>query len=388
MSENTTEQEERSENPSNSGGSPEVVASPVLSVVGARSGAKVASPVRRRNVLGRGLSALMSASPVSVEPAERDAGPGVGAFFPEIQNAPAARTISPSPAAHAAAVPAESDKTPEGGLIYLSIDRIAPSRVQPRQNFPEEDIQSLSKSIADTGLLQPIIVRRSIEQSGPSTAYEIVAGERRWRAARAAGLRKIPAIVRQLNDKEALEFGIIENVQRADLNPIEEAHAYQRLIIEFGATQDEVARTVSKDRTSVANSLRLLKLPGDVQEMLIHGQISSGHGRALLMLDSADEQLLLANRIVSEALSVRTVEQLVGEVRAGRERLVEGPAAGTKAKQMLQHKVPAVLELEERFRRALGTKVHLTMKKSGKGELRISFFSQAELESLLERFGA
>jgi ParB family transcriptional regulator, chromosome partitioning protein len=388
MSENTIEQEEQSEKVSKSGSNPEAVASPVLSVIGPRSGAKSDGTMRRRNVLGRGLSALMSASPVSVEPVWRDASPGVGAYFPEIKNTAAAPNLSPSRAAPAAAVVAETEKTPEGGLIYLSMDRIVPSRVQPRQNFPEEDIQSLSASIAETGLLQPIIVRRSIEQSGPLTAYEIVAGERRWRAAKTAGLRKIPALVRQLSDKEALEFGIIENVQRADLNPIEEAHAYQRLISEFGATQDEVARTVSKDRTSVANSLRLLKLPEDVQEMLIHSQISSGHGRALLMLDSADEQLLLANRIVGEALSVRAVEQLVGEVRAGRERLVEGQVVGTRAKEILRHKLPAVLELEERFRRALGTKVHLTMKKSGKGELRISFFSQAELESLLERFGA
>ncbi len=351
---------------------------------------KGANTLRRRSVLGRGLTALMSSGPVSVRIDEQDLGvPG----FSKTRSAGAKDAADAAPRAETptfSALERASDEVLEGGMTYLAIDRLAPSRVQPRQNFNQEEISGLAKSIAETGLLQPIIVRRTAGEAGPLAGYEIVAGERRWRAAKAAGLRKIPALVRQLSDREALEFGIIENVQRADLNPVEEAQAYQRLISEFNATQEEIARTAGKDRTSVANALRLLKLPAAVQQLLVHGEISSGHGRALLVLDSPEMQTALAKRICSENLSVRAAEQIVNEVREiGADAACGVPNGVSPVPSAPQRgKSPAVLELEERIRRALGTKVNLSVKKSGKGELRISFFSAAELESLLERLGA
>ncbi len=356
---------------------------------------KGANTLKRRSVLGRGLSALMSSGPVSIHPAEprRDfrpvtAEPEIAA--PDSASIPVASSLEPvvrpSNSESSLTSSLESENL-EGGMVYLALDRLVPSSVQPRQYFSEPEIISLAGSIKESGLLQPLIVRRSGSTPGVMASYEIVAGERRWRAAKTAGLRKVPVLVRQLSDKEALEFGIIENVQRADLNPIEEAQAYQRLISEFGATQDEVARTVSKDRTSIANTLRLLKLPEGLQQLMAQGQISAGHGRALLMVENLDLQLEIAGRIQSEGLSVRAAEKIVSELKKdGSGASVSVCVSSELARSA--NKTPDVLELEERIRRVLGTKVSLCLKKGGKGELRINFFSQVELESLLERLGA
>lgn len=353
---------------------------------GQRRGAN--SAARRRNVLGRGLNALMSSAAVSVD---FDSTPEQGAAsgFAEVQSSQADSTDAPSSelvrSAFAEMPGLDDEDAFDGGLVYLALDRVVPNASQPRQHFAQDEISSLSASIKESGLLQPIIVRRLEGQSGPRASFEIVAGERRWRAAKQADLSKIPVIVRHLNDREVLELGIVENVQRADLNPIEEAEAYYRLVSEFGATQEQVAQTVGKDRVSVANALRLLKLPDTVRRMLIEGAISAGHGRALLMLPSAEEQRKAAKRINKEGLSVRALESYVAALKKGDSSLEKAPK---KPKSSAGSKSPAELELEDRFRRALGTKVGLSMSKQGKGELRISFFSHSELENLLERLGA
>lgn len=321
----------------------------------------------KRRALGRGLSALMESTTMAVEVGE--------------QAGKTPRNQQPG-RAYPSPVEDREEATQEGQLLYLSIDRVVPNKEQPRQRFAASEIDSLASSIKQSGVLQPIIVRRN--KALPAGTFEIVAGERRFRAAKQAGLMKVPALLRQLSDREALELGIIENVQRSDLNPIETAQAYQRLISDFGATQDEVAKTLGRDRTSVANALRLLKLPPEVQQLMIKGELSAGHGRALLMLSSADEQVALARRIIGEQLSVRTSEGVASGKGAPENNTPRTAQKGRASRS----KNPRVLELEARFRSVLGTKVSLELNQEGSGELRISFFSPAELESLLERLGA
>ena len=337
------------------------------------------NPAKRRNVLGRGLSALMSTTAIEVDLNAKEASPG----------APLAVSSLPQPAFPTSSfnqTPATGfDSEPlEGGLMHLPIERIVPNATQPRQHFSEAEINELASSIKESGLLQPILVRKRSGESGPLASFEIIAGERRWRAAKQAGLGRIPALVRQLNDQETLEISIVENVQRQDLNPLEEARAFQRLVEEFGQTQEAIAKTVGKDRASVANSLRLLKLPKDLQELIFTGKLSPGHGRALLMLETEEEQREIAKELIEGSLSVRDAERRAQELR--------GSSGSTKTKknkaQSSNASDPVTLELEDRLRRALGTKVKVQLQKDGAGELKISFFSTAELDALLERFGA
>lgn len=356
---------------------------------------KGANMARKRSALGRGLSALMTSSTVPVDFARGDVGTPsafpapsfVAASEPTTVNTRTQLSSEGSGAADVADLP-ESEEPLEGGLIHLSLDRILPNKDQPRQTFVQEEINRLSDSIRETGLLQPIIVRRKGSDAGQLATFEIVAGERRWRAAKQAGLTKVPALVRQLNDRETLEIGIIENVQRANLNAIEEAVAYQRLVQEFGASQGEVAASVGKDRVSIANSIRLLKLAPDVQKRIERGELSAGHGRALLALHGEADQQCLAQKIVDETLSVRQTEQLVQEyVRALAQ---PAPVTGevVEASPAKQQSL-AVAALEERIRRALGTKIRLSVSaRTGRGELKISFFSESELESILDKLGA
>lgn len=343
-----------------------------------------ANPSRSKNVLGRGLSALMSAGAVDVEPSAdaldrvrnfRDVSLSQDTENAEQNEANAGNLL-------------DVDAPPEGGLVYLNIERLRRNHAQPRQHFAQEEIDSLSDSIKQSGLLQPVIVRRRAGEVGPLASYEIVAGERRWRAAKAAGLQRVPALVRQLDDKETLELGIIENVQRSDLNPVEEAQAYNRLIKEFGSSQEEVAQSVGKDRTSIANSLRLLKLEAEVQQLVVEKKISAGHGRALLMCEDAKMQLALAKRIEAEALSVRQTEQLAKGLEITSIAQGKPEKNKTKKSKRSSKKPPAVLALEERIRRALGTKINLELDQDGAGELQISFFSQDELDSFIEKIGA
>ena len=287
----------------------------------------------------------------------------------EVQKTPE-KTASKAPTKKKQVVANESVSETDG-LLMLPLDALKANEDQPRLHFEESEIEALASSIRESGILQPILVRRG-EAEGQ---FQIVAGERRFRAAQAAGLSKIPAVFRDLSDRETLELGIVENVQRSDLNPIEVASAYERLIKEFGLSQEEVAKTVGKERVSISNSVRLLKLPEDVQSLIAAKEISAGHGRALLMLDSAGKQRVLAKRIAKDKLSVRAAEQIAS-----------GKSLEKKTKpKKTEKKSPAVLDLEQRIRRGLGTKVSLSMDKEGAGEIKINFFSSDELESLLER---
>jgi ParB family chromosome partitioning protein len=322
----------------------------------ALKGANQAGNQSTRKALGRGLAALMSPTTVKAEGREPER------FFAE-ERAP---------------LPSFPNET----TVTLPIGELVRNERQPRRHFRPEELDTLADSIRSTGLLQPIIVRKRDEST-----FEIVAGERRWRAAERAGLTEVPVIIRELTESEAFAIAIIENVQRSDLNPIEEALAYQRLIEEFGSTQTEVAKTIGKDRVSIANAIRLLKLPPAIQEHLIAGTLTAGHGRALLMCDSAKEQLALGEQALQQKLSVRATEELVAERLQRGDLPSSGGSSkkGTAAKKSVE---PNALALEERLRRALGTKVRLVLKRNGKGEVRISFFSPGELENVLERLKA
>jgi ParB family chromosome partitioning protein len=276
----------------------------------------------------------------------------------------------------------EDSEISDGSLQYLKLSSIEANPKQPRQYFSEDELHSLAESIKESGLLQPILVR-TVEGSGVElNHFEIIAGERRFRAAKLAGLEAVPAIVRNLDDRETLELSIVENVQRSDLNPIEEARAYQRLISEFGQTQNEIATALSKDRTVISNSLRLLKLCEAAQNLLIQKKISAGHGKALLMIEDLVLQKTVAEQIISDGLSVRQVEQIAGgkEIEPKKSRVKKTTVGGVG----LQEKSFALIELEDRLRRALGTKVNLQIQPSGEGEIRVSFFSKDELQRILE----
>ncbi len=251
------------------------------------------------------------------------------------------------------------------GLRLLPIERIHPNRAQPRKSFAEEALAELAASIEEQGVLQPLVVRRRGDD------YEIVAGERRWRAASRAGLHEVPAIVKELSDSEALQVALIENIQREDLDPLEEAEAYSRLIRDYSLTQEQVAQAVGKSRVAVTNSLRLLKLPDSILALLANGSLSAGHARALMAVSEAPAQLKLAQDAVNRKLSVREVERLARQLQQEVKRTV------------IARPTPAETHVEERLQRALGTKVRLQHKK-GKGRIEVYFHSLEELDRLLD----
>lgn len=259
-------------------------------------------------------------------------------------------------------------RAPEGEtLLELDVDRILPGRAQPRHEFSEDTIRELALSIKARGVIQPVIV-----MPADSDTYELIAGERRWRAAREAGLKTIPALVRSAGEPEALELALIENLQREDLNPIDAAKAYRQLIDKFDITQEEVAARVGKDRSSVANHLRLLKLPAEIQSYLAGGALTMGHARAILSVHGRDKQLRTAKTIMSKGLSVREAEKLTRNLSApGKPR--------KKAKKDI-----FINTLEGSLRRALGTKVAIRPGPRG-GTITISYYSPDELEQLVER---
>ena len=261
-------------------------------------------------------------------------------------------------------------KPPDGQSIReLDIDKVVPGRSQPRQDFDSDGIRELADSIRSRGIIQPVIVHAS----GGNT-FELIAGERRWRAAREAGLKKVPAIVRDVGEAEALEMALIENIQREDLNPIEAAQAYRQLIETFGLTQEEAAVQVGKDRSSVANHLRLLKLPAEIQEDLSRGKLSMGHARAILSLQGKEKQLQARRKILSRGLSVREAEALVKKLAAGQPTTTRKNAI----------KDIYIKQLEDNLRRSLGTKVAIRPHGKG-GSIEIGYFSTAELERLMEQ---
>jgi ParB family chromosome partitioning protein len=292
----------------------------------------------KRQALGRGLAALIP-----------------GAKPPEAQAAPAA------PAGRAGE-----------GLRTVAIEDVHPAPGQPRKQFDDARLDELAESIKAQGIIQPLVVR--LRDGG---GYELIAGERRWRAAQRAGLHEVPAVVRDVAEKSAFEMALVENLQREDLNPIEEAQGFERLVEEFGYTQEALAARVGKDRSTVANSLRLLRLPAGVRGMVVEGRLSMGHARALLGLESADEIERLARRVVSRELSVRQVELLVKREREGQ--------AGDKAAPTPHRPSASARDLGERLSRALGTRVRVVESGPGKGQLEISYHSLDQLDAVLAR---
>lgn len=252
----------------------------------------------------------------------------------------------------------------------IKITEIEPNREQPRKKFDEDALLELAESIKQFGVIQPLIVQKKGDY------YEIIAGERRWRAAKMAGLKEIPVIIKDYTNQERVEISLIENIQREDLNPIEEAHAYKRLLNEFSLKQDEVAERVSKSRTAVTNSMRLLKLDDRVQQMVIDDMISTGHARALLSIEDKELQYTVANRIFDEKLSVRETEKLMKSIQLEK----------TDKKKEDKNTVNSLIykDIEEKIKAILGTKVIVDHKANNKGKIQIEYYSNEELERIVE----
>ena len=290
---------------------------------------------KQRKALGRGLSALL---------------PGRANFSNTTAGVAAAQAHVQSPS-------------------KLPIDSIQPNPVQPRMIFQSERLEELAASIRANGIIQPLIVRSNAGR------YQLVAGERRWRAARMAGLTEVPVVVQEVADPLMLELALIENLQREDLNAIETAHAYQRLGQELGLSQEEIGRRTGKDRTSIANTLRLLKLPDEVQILLAEHRLSMGHARAVLGLSTAEQQIEIAEKAAAQGLSVRQVETLVQELTSDR------PQGGKKKDRSQDPNVRAAVEELERV---LGTRVRLIELSEQRGRIEIEYYSQAELDRLFQ----
>ena len=354
---------------------------------------------RKHGGLGRGLNALIPMRE-EVEKAMKSAdGEGVEILFAEdeeAENPPVQiKLVEPEPqdVSRETIVETpkeqpvqETKKSPEKekasddlkNAVTVRISEVEPNREQPRKAFDEEKLTELSESIKSVGLLQPILVQKR------DGYYEIIAGERRWRAALKAGLKEIPVMIRNYSEKEILELSLIENIQREDLNPIEEAQAYKRLMDEFQMGQAEVAKRVSKSRSAVANALRLLKLDEQVQKMVIGGQLTMGHARALLPLEIPEEQLSLAQKIIDKQLSVRETEKLVKDL------LRTGEKTGTRiARPEDREEDPSIAviykQIEERLQQTLHTKVSIQRKRNGHGKLQIDFYNSDDLEKIIDR---
>lgn len=316
-----------------------------------------------KSVLGRGLSALIS-SPVPVNPAVRPTAPVAP---PTAQPASNLAVDLQEPA---------NDNTP--AVKFLDTAAIVGNPTQPRQEFKESEIVELAESIRALGVIQPILVRPS-KEPGAQT-YEIVAGERRWRASKLAGLKQVPAIVQDLSDRETLEIALVENIQRSNLNPVEEAKAYQRLMDEFSLSQEELAQRVGKDRASVSNFVRILKLPPLVLEYLREGKLSMGHAKAILTIKEPNAQLSLAKKVLNEHLSVRALEAIVSRVV-----VLDGPQGQKQKKGSGKDNLNPFPEVVDRMRNSLGTKVSVKHHNSGRGKIEIEYFSEQELDRLVEQ---
>lgn len=264
--------------------------------------------------------------------------------------------------------PIESEKS----ILTLSVNEVEPNREQPRKEFDEKALSELSKSIGKNGVIQPILVRPVAE-----SAYQIVAGERRWRAARMAGLTEIPVVIREMSDEDAAVFALIENLQREDLNPVEEAEGLRSLIEEFGMTQDAAADRVGKSRTAVTNTLRLLKLPENILSMVAKGKITAGHARALISLSDEGEMLRIANAVIDNNLTVREVEKTVKTALAGK---TAKPQKCEKKRDKFYDEVELALT------QALGRNVKIYLSKGGKGTLEFEFFGKEDLTQLAKDF--
>ena len=278
-------------------------------------------------------------------------GKGLDSLIPDNKSI---KSVTPDKSAEA-----KKEAEEKAGVQTMKINEVEPNRDQPRKNFDEDALLELSDSIKQFGVLQPLLVRKRKDY------YEIIAGERRWRAAKLAGVKEVPVIVKEYTDQEILEIGLIENIQRENLNPIEEAIAFKRLLEEFNLKQDEVAERVSKSRTAVTNSMRLLKLSDKVQQMIIDDMISTGHARALLAIDDPELQYTLANKIFDEKLSVRETEKLVKEIKNPKK---------PKEKKVMENAF-IYQDLEEKMKGVFGTKVSIASKGKGKGKIEIEYYS-------------
>lgn len=263
----------------------------------------------------------------------------------------------------AKAVASREDK----GVAFVETTRLTPNKYQPRTNFDAEQLKELVASIKEKGVLAPILVRRQ------GDSFEIIAGERRFRAAVELKLPRVPVVIRDTTDQEALVLSIVENIQRQELNPMEEAHAFQRLTKDFSLTQEEVARAVSKDRSTVANVLRLLTLPAEVQKAIASGKLSFGHGKVLLGLDSVAQQIKLTQLVLSNSLSVRELENYVASIKP----------LSLKKKRAAKDKDPYIADLENQLQRILGTKVRIVASKK-RGRIQIEYYSDEDRERILK----
>ena len=261
----------------------------------------------------------------------------------------------------------ENKEPKENQVLTLSIHDVEPNRNQPRKQFDEDAIEELADSIKQYGVIQPLIVQKKDKY------YEIIAGERRWRACKKAGLKEVPVIIKNYDEKETLKISLIENLQREDLNPIEEAQAYQRLIKDYRLKQDEVAEKVSKSRAAITNSLRLLKLDSRVQEMVMEGKLSNGHARTIIGIEDGDKQYMIAQKIFDEKLSVREVEKLMRDLDKPEKPVKQAPENDFIYR-----------DLEDKFSKILGSQVAIKNKNNNKGKIEIEYYSQAELERIYE----
>lgn len=268
-----------------------------------------------------------------------------------------------------AAKPEKTEEPVKTGEQMLKINQVEPNREQPRKHFEEDALLELADSIKQYGVLQPLLVRKRKDY------YEIIAGERRWRAAKLAGVKEVPVIIKEYTEQQAVEIALIENIQRENLNPIEEAMAFKKLLTEFNLKQDEVAERVSKSRTAVTNSMRLLKLGEKVQQMIIDDMITTGHARALLAIDDEEQQYLLATKIFDEKLSVRETEKLI--------KSLKNPKKQVKVVKTVENAF-VYDDLAEKMKRVLGTKVSISPKGNGKGKIEIEYYSDDELERMFE----
>ena len=265
----------------------------------------------------------------------------------------------------------QEEKRAKSGEMLVKISKVEPNREQPRKHFDEDALLELSESIKQYGILQPLLV------SDKKDYYEIVAGERRWRAAKMAGLKEVPVLVKEFSTQEIVEISLIENIQREDLNPVEEAMAYKRLIDEFNLKQDEIAERISKSRTAITNSLRLLKLDSRVQQMMVDEMISAGHARAILGIEDKEKQYSVAMKVFDEKLSVRETEKMVKQIA--------NPS--TKKEKVSNPAEDAIYEsLEEKMKGITGTKVFIHRKKNNKGKIEIEYYSRDDLDRIIELF--
>ena len=266
-----------------------------------------------------------------------------------------------------ALIPAAQSTEQQEKIIYVSVHRIKPNSLQPRKDFDQESIAELAQSIKEKGVIQPLLVRRRGDD------YELIAGERRLRAANLLDLKELPVLVKDAEDRDALELALIENIQRQNLNPIEEAHAYQHLVDKFQVSQEKISAVLGKSRASITNTLRLLKLPQEIQEEMRKGRLSFAHGRALLEIEDVNQQRRLAHTAIAQGLSVRELENLIKMQRPKSSRLRAVPAG----------REPYIAVLEEELQHALATKVRISKRKK-RGHITIEFYSQEDLERIIK----